>query len=68
MSLLLKKIGCNIKKYREAKAITQKELSSMCQLHRNYISSVENGKRNLSLNSLEKIANGLNVKIERLLE
>lgn len=68
MSLLLKKIGENIKKYREIKAMTQEELSSICGLHRNYLSSIENGQRNLSIKSLEKIAIGLNIKPERLLE
>jgi transcriptional regulator with XRE-family HTH domain len=68
MSNILKTIGSNIRKYREIKAITQEELSAVCKLHRNYIGSVERGTRNLSVNSLQKIATGLNVKIERLFE
>lgn len=68
MSLLLKKVGENIKKYREIKSITQEELSVMCKLHRNYIGSVEKGSRNISLLSLEKIALGLNVEVLKLLE
>lgn len=68
MSEILNKIGNNIKKYRESKAVTQEELAKICKLHRNYIGSVEKGERNLSILSLQKIADGLNVKIERLLE
>ena len=68
MDRLLIKIGQNIRKYREAKSITQEELSKICGLHRNYIGSVEKGERNLSLKSLEKIALGLNAGISKLLE
>ncbi len=68
MSDLLRRLGVNIKKYREAKSITQEELSGVCGLHRNYIISVEKGMRNLSIESLEKISNGLNVDIIKLFE
>jgi transcriptional regulator with XRE-family HTH domain len=68
MDKLLNKVGQNIKKYREARSITQNELSEVCGLHRNYVSSVERGERNLSLNTLEKIASGLNIKAKDLLE
>jgi transcriptional regulator with XRE-family HTH domain len=68
MSDLLKKIGSNIRTYREAKSITQEELSQICKLHRNYIGSVEKGERNISIESLEKISNGLNTSIVKLLE
>jgi len=68
MDDILKKIGDNIRKYREIKAVTQEELARYCKLHRNYIGSVEKGERNLSILSLQKIANGLNIKTERLLE
>ncbi len=68
MSNILIKIGQNLKKYREIKSVTQEELSRICGLHRNYIGSVEKGERNISLKSLEKVAQGLNIRIERLLE
>ncbi len=68
MNDILKQIGNNIKRYREIKAVTQEELARLCKLHRNYIGSVEKGERNLSVLSLQKIADGLNVKIERLVE
>ena len=68
MTDLLKTIGLNIRKYREAKSITQEELSKICGLHRNYIGSVEKGSRNVSVKSLEKIAEGLNVSVTKLFE
>jgi len=68
MDNVLHRVGLNIKKYREAKSITQEELSKICELHRNYIGSVERGERNLSILSLQKIAGGLNVSLNKLLE
>lgn len=68
MSDILRKIGKNLRKYRQIKSITQEELSKICNLHRNYIGSVEKGERNISIKSLEKIAQGINIKIEKLLE
>lgn len=65
---LLYRVGGNIKKYREIKSITQQELADICGLHRNYISSVERGRRNISLLSLQKIASGLNIDILKLLQ
>ena len=65
---LLEKVGIKIKTYRESKGLTQIELSVLCDLHRNYIGSVESGDRNFSLKTLEKIANGLNLLPKDLLE
>lgn len=50
------KIGLRIKKLREIKDISQLELSDLADLDRTYINSVENGKRNISIVNIEKIA------------
>jgi len=68
MNDILRKIGYNLRKYREMKSVTQEELSILCGLHRNYIGSVEKGSRNISIKSLDKIAKGLNININKLLE
>ena len=35
-------------------------------MDRSYYASVESGKRNISINNIEKIANGLNITLEEL--
>lgn len=35
-------------------------------MDRTYLTSVENGKRNISLENIAKIANGFNITIEEL--
>jgi len=59
-----KNIGLRIKELRTKLGISQQELSYRCELDRTYITSVENGKRNISIINLEKIANALNFTIK----
>ncbi|MCY8065417.1 helix-turn-helix transcriptional regulator [Bacillus haynesii] len=41
--------------------ISQEELAFSSGLHRTYISDVERGTRNVSIDSIEKIANALSI-------
>ena len=60
------KLGLKIKQLRNKMGISQEELAFRCDLHRTYISSVELGKRNVSVRNIEKIALALNVEIIEL--
>lgn len=57
------KFGRRVKEIRKAKGISQEELSIRAQLHRTYISSIELGKRNVSLVNIEKLASALDCSI-----
>ncbi|WP_032118901.1 helix-turn-helix domain-containing protein [Clostridium celatum] len=57
------KFGLNVQKYRIKLGISQEELAELSGLHRTYISSVERGKRSISLNNIEKIAYALKIDI-----
>jgi transcriptional regulator with XRE-family HTH domain len=57
----------NIKGFRKIKKISQEELAERCGLHRTYIGSVEREERNVTLSTLEVLANALEVKVTRLL-
>ncbi len=60
------KVGKRIKELRIKASLTQMELAGRASLDRTYINSVENGKRNISIINIEKIANALNVSIADL--
>lgn len=61
-------IGENIKKCREEKNISQRELGRRINKTGQYVSYLENDRNpNPSISTLMDIANGLNVKIDRLL-
>lgn len=58
--------GKAVRAIRQDKKISQEELADLCGLHRTYISDVELGKRNVSLENIEKIACALRVKKSEL--
>jgi len=51
-----KKVGENISKLRKAKKLSQGELAKILGVNRSYISTLENGSRNPSVETLQKIA------------
>lgn len=60
---ILIRYGQAVRKVRLAQGISQEELADRCGLHRTYISDVELGKRNLSLENIERIAVSLNTSL-----
>ena len=60
---ILEKFGTRLRKLRLSRNISQEELGFRSKLDRTYISSVERGKRNISLRNIEKIWKALNIDI-----
>lgn len=58
------KLGNLIREKRLAKGISQEKLAEYSDLHRNYVSDVERGQRNISLNNIIKIFKALDIKVE----
>lgn len=56
-------VGRRVKELRNKIGISQEELADTAQLDRTYITSVECGKRNISIVNIEKLANALNVTL-----
>ena len=51
---------------RKERSISQEELASRCSVHRTYIGALERGEKSPTLNTIEKIAKGLNIPISEL--
>lgn len=60
--------GQAIRGLRQEKDISQEAFADICGLHRTYISDVELGKRNVSLENIEKMANALDITLPKLFE
>lgn len=63
---ILLSFGRTIREIRTSKNISQEEFADLCELHRTYISDIELGKRNVSLENIEKIAVALEMTISEL--
>lgn len=57
----LLKIGKRIKERREALKISQEELSTSLSMVRKHLSSIENGKQNMTIDTLIKISEALDI-------
>jgi transcriptional regulator with XRE-family HTH domain len=60
--------GKKVAKMRKQQNLSQEELAYKCGVHRTYIGSIERGEKSPTLNTIEKIAKGLNVNIIDLWE
>ena len=56
----------NLRRLRLSAGLSQEELADRAGLHRTYISSVERAQRNVSLENLFKLAQGLEVSAQDL--
>ena len=63
MSDILVRYGKAVRKFRNKKMLSQEDFADKCGLHRTYISDVELGKRNVSLENVERISDALDMSI-----
>ena len=64
----LKRFGERVRELRTKKGLSQEELAELSGLHRTYISSLELGKRNVSLINIHALAKALGVTPDKLLK
>ena len=55
-----------IRDARVSRGYSQEELADLCGMHRTYISDIERGLRNISLENIEKLGIALNVPLSIL--
>lgn len=61
--MITDKIGNRIRELRSRTGLSQEKFAQKIGMDRAYFASVELGKRNISIVNIEKIANGLDVKL-----
>ena len=57
------KIGQRLRELRNKKGLSQEKFAFACDLDRTYIANIEQGKRNVSIANIEKIAKALDMSI-----
>jgi transcriptional regulator with XRE-family HTH domain len=66
--LISKKLGVNIKKIRTNKGMSQGDICRALDMDRGYMSAIENGKKNITISQLERLAKALGVSVDKLLK
>lgn len=64
---IIKIFGNNVKRYRLKMGLSQEKFAELCNLHRTYISDIECFQRNVSLESVQKIAEAIQIEPYKLL-
>lgn len=65
-SKAVKKFGANMKRVREEKHMSQGDIFRATKIERAYISNLEAGRQNPTLETIEKIAGALGVEVSEL--
>jgi XRE family transcriptional regulator, regulator of sulfur utilization len=63
-----KRLGNRIRQLRDRKGWSQEEFADLCAINRSYMGRIERGELNLTLDSLAKVAKGLDMSVTALLK
>lgn len=68
MDKISAQLGKNMKRIRAKKEMSQGDIARALEVDRGYISNIENGKKNPTLATIQKLANALGVSADELLK
>ncbi|MBZ4220713.1 transcriptional regulator [Bacillus wiedmannii] len=63
---LRRKLGNRIRFLRKEQNLSQERLGELSNIHTNHIGAIERGEKNVTIESLIKLTNGLNITLEDL--
>lgn len=67
MANVFERFGMRLREIRLKKGISQERLAELAGLHRTYVSSVERGGRNISLENIDRLATALGEPMAKLM-
>ena len=68
MDKISEQLGQNMKRIRAKKKMSQGDIARALEVDRGYISNIENGKKNPTIATIQKLANALGVSADELLK
>jgi len=66
-SEILVKFGQRVKEERQKRGWSQEKLAAQAHVHRTYIGMIERAEKNITLENIEKIAQALDVSLNKLM-
>ena len=66
--MILEKIGNRVRELRKAQNLSQEKFALKAEIDRTYLAGIEQGKRNPSIKSLEKIINTLGITFHQFFD
>lgn len=63
---LKKEFGASIRERRKQLGMSQEALAERADLHRTYVSDIENGARNISLENIQRLGKALDIPLSAL--
>jgi len=66
--MIKESFGKRVRNLRTSAGFSQDKFALAIGMDRTYLASVENGKRNISIENISKIAKGLNITLKELFE
>jgi transcriptional regulator with XRE-family HTH domain len=61
-------LGKRIRKLRDQRGWSQEEFADICGVNRSYMGRIERGELNLTMESLQRVSNGLDKSVSALLK
>lgn len=61
-------VAANVRRLRQEQGLSQDQLAHLSNVHRTYVGAVERCEKNISIDSLEKLAIALGCSLQSLLE
>jgi len=55
-------VGANLRRHRKQKGLSQEKFADVLGVHRTYMGAVERGERNLTLRTVERMAEAIDVE------
>lgn len=65
---LQRRVGLAVRRIRSERGLSQEDLAESVGMHRTYVGAVERGERNLTLQSVEQLADRLSVPVDALIQ
>ena len=64
--MIKERFGKKVQELRKQRGLSQEKFALLIDMDRTYFASVESGKRNISIENILKISQGLNISLEEL--